>query len=287
MVLLRSQSGFSLVELSIVLVILGLLTGGILAGQSLIRAAELKSVSTEYSRYAGAVQAFRDKYRALPGDMPDATQYWGSLGGAGNDHACQIISTPSNRATCSGNGDGVIGFPWVNCTMPGGTPTNTIVTRVSELTRFWQHLSNAGLIEGSYSGFANATPVLAPRPVTSPPNMPPTKFESSYWIPDGYPVGAPCAGSSSAFATSGRGPRITIMGATPFAVALPGSALIFNPQEMWNIDSKMDDGLPGRGRVTSSKTNCSTASGVAPPGDANAQYALSNSNRVCGIEIDL
>lgn len=61
---LSRKRGFSLVELSIVLVILGLLTGGILAGQSLIRAAELRAVSTEYSRYATAVQSFRDKYFA-------------------------------------------------------------------------------------------------------------------------------------------------------------------------------------------------------------------------------
>ena len=48
------RQGFSLVELSIVLVILGLLTGGILAGQSLIRAAELRAVTTEYQRYTAA-----------------------------------------------------------------------------------------------------------------------------------------------------------------------------------------------------------------------------------------
>ncbi|MFM9890490.1 MAG: type II secretion system protein, partial [Rickettsiales bacterium] len=70
--------GFSLVELSIVLVILGLLTGGILSGQSLIRAAELRSVSTEYNRYVTAVQTFRDKYFALPGDMTNAQSFWGS-----------------------------------------------------------------------------------------------------------------------------------------------------------------------------------------------------------------
>ena len=70
-----AQPGFSLVELSIVLVILGLLTGGILAGQSLIRAAELRSISTDYSRYIAAVQAFRDKYFALPGDSLARTMH--------------------------------------------------------------------------------------------------------------------------------------------------------------------------------------------------------------------
>ena len=71
------RSGFSLVELSIVLVILGLLTGGILAGQNLIRAAELRSVTTQFQNYHAAVMTFRDKYFALPGDMANAEDFWG------------------------------------------------------------------------------------------------------------------------------------------------------------------------------------------------------------------
>jgi len=73
-----TSSGFSLVELSIVLVILGLLTGGILGGQALIRAAELRAVTTEYDRWVTATRTFQDKYFALPGDMTNATAFWGS-----------------------------------------------------------------------------------------------------------------------------------------------------------------------------------------------------------------
>ncbi|MBY6117485.1 prepilin-type N-terminal cleavage/methylation domain-containing protein [Mameliella alba] len=72
------RSGFSLVELSIVLVILGLLIGGVLTGQNLIRAAELRSVMTEFKTYQTAVMTFRDKYFALPRDMTNATDFfWG------------------------------------------------------------------------------------------------------------------------------------------------------------------------------------------------------------------
>lgn len=121
---------FSLVELSIVLVILGLLTGGILTGQSLIRASELRAVTTEYQRYATAVQAFRDKYFALPGDMPNATRFWGV------QHAtlatCQTTAS-TTALTCDGNGDGNIGYTY-------------------EIFRAWQHLANACLIEGTYNG---------------------------------------------------------------------------------------------------------------------------------------
>mgnify|MGYP001100732306 CR=1 FL=1 len=67
--------GFSLVELSIVLVILGLLVGGILGGKSLIKAAELRSISTEQAQWNTAIKAFRDKYFMLPGDMNNATSF--------------------------------------------------------------------------------------------------------------------------------------------------------------------------------------------------------------------
>ena len=129
------RKGFSLVELSIVLVILGLLVGGVLSGQSLIRAAELRSVSNDLSRYAAAAQTFRDKYFAIPGDMPNATSFWGSAGGANNDAACQAAQTTA-AATCNGDGNGDL--------------LNN--NGESEPYLFWKHLANAGLIEGSYSG---------------------------------------------------------------------------------------------------------------------------------------
>lgn len=84
--------GFSLVELSIVLVILGLLTGGILSGQSLIRAAELRSVVTDIQQIQTSIYSFRDRYMALPGDMKDATDFWGIAGGSnGNNDACYTV----------------------------------------------------------------------------------------------------------------------------------------------------------------------------------------------------
>ena len=73
----RTDGGFSLLELSIVLVILGLLAGGVLSGKSLIRAAELRTIGTERDRFRTAMYAFRDKYFMLPGDISNATSFWG------------------------------------------------------------------------------------------------------------------------------------------------------------------------------------------------------------------
>ncbi len=112
----RPRAAFSLVELSIVLVILGLLVGGILAGQSLIRASELRSVGTEASRWQTSTSAFRDKYFSIPGDMTNATSFW--------------------TGTANGDGSGFVEH---------GT---------NEMHRVWQHLALAGLVEGTFSGVA-------------------------------------------------------------------------------------------------------------------------------------
>ena len=120
------RQGFSLVELSIVLVILGLLTGGILAGQSLIRASELRAVTSEYSRYTAAINTFRDKFFALPGDFTATT-----------------TGLPSATWIGQGDSDGLVETT--------GTATS------NEISLFWIHLAAAGLIEGSYTNVANTT----------------------------------------------------------------------------------------------------------------------------------
>ena len=217
---------FSLVELSIVLVILGLLTGGILAGQSLIRAAELRSVSTETSKYRTAINSFRDKYFAIPGDMNNATKFWTSRGGDSFDATCQNLSSAGTQATCNGNGNGQIDNP---------------VVINAERYRAWQHLANAGLIEGSYTGVPDTGGLYHMTPGL---NVPPSKVASSaYHILNGGPgrVTAPDASNFGGNWGLGDEVRATLADGTYQPV--------FVPEEMWNIDTKMDDGRPAYGIV--------------------------------------
>ena len=267
------RQAFSLVELSIVLVILGLLTGGILAGQSLIRAAELRSVTTDVQRYLAATKAFRDKYFALPGDMTNATAFWGSLGGTGSDTVCQALAA-TGTATCNGDGDGSF------LTVIGGTTYTTY-----ERMRFWQHLANAGLIEGQYSGVGGA-------PWTAGTNVPPSKLSGAYWaVSTGFGFTAEggttyYAGDTIKFAADyGKTTLLlnTVAGSTSTAGSYP-----LKPEEAWNIDTKMDDGNPMTGFIMPVKgdgtnTFCTTNAGTAPPGDAGSTYKLSNTNKDCMI----
>lgn len=154
----KQESAFSLLELSIVLVIIGLLSAGILVGQSLIRAAELRSVTSDQQRYKTAINTFRDKYSALPGDMRNATAFWGK-----DNALCSTqTGTVAVPGTCNGNNNGIWDLDMV------------------ENYRAWQHLSNAGVIEGSYSGYV--TPALATTSPTIGTDVPASKMANKYWI---------------------------------------------------------------------------------------------------------
>lgn len=72
------RKGFTLIELSIVLVIIGLLVGGVLAGQTLIAAAQVRKEISKLNSISTAINTFRVKYDALPGDMANATTYFGA-----------------------------------------------------------------------------------------------------------------------------------------------------------------------------------------------------------------
>lgn len=108
-----TRQGFTLVELSIVLVIVGLLLGGILVGQDMIRSSQVRSVIADVEAYKSAAYMFQDKYGCIPGDCRNAEMYW-------------------TEAT-NGDGDGQLD------TWP-------------ERFGAWQQLALSGMIKGAYSG---------------------------------------------------------------------------------------------------------------------------------------
>lgn len=243
-----NQRGFSLVELSIVLVILGLLTGGILAGQSLIKAAQLRSVSSEYARYTSALAAFKDKYFSLPGDMNNAQSFWGvDPGGCPGTNA---TATTPRSTTCNGDGNGRI---------------EMTATTANESYRAWQQLANAGLIEGSYTGVTNNATANVFGPSLTTPNVPPSRYPNGLWQPIYWGVHD---------YTSGNTFEGDYMNALLFGGGANGRLPLLTTEEAWNLDMKMDDGKPGTGRLTSYKT---AAQANATTGCSNIDYTIANS----------
>lgn len=124
----RKKSGFTLIELSIVLVIIGLIVGGILIGQDLIRAAVIRGAARDIESINSAVNTFRTKYNCLPGDCPNAQQLFNN---------CSDI--PSNQNYCNGNGNGIFdGYGGVEGTI-----------------RFFQHLQLASLLSGPFTAMSS------------------------------------------------------------------------------------------------------------------------------------
>lgn len=244
----NSRNGFSLIELSIVLVILGLLVGGILAGQSLIRASELRGAATEYQRYVSAVHAFRDKYFAIPGDMRTATSFWGDDATACSDPSI----TNGSPGTCNGDGNGAV---LVN----------------TEQHRFWQHLSLAQMIEGTYTGVPGPN---GNRDEVFGVTCPKSKVNNAGW--SAVDMGN-YAGDANTFAYSYG--NIFSFGAWVASQWALGRAL--KPEEAWNFDAKLDDGMPGSGRIVAFYRSACANAGSAT--DYAATYTLNTATLQCAL----
>jgi prepilin-type N-terminal cleavage/methylation domain-containing protein len=138
---MRKQTGFTLIEIAIVLVIIGLLLGGVLKGQELITSARVRNLASTQDGIKAAFFGFQDRFRALPGDYTAATT---NLTGVSTTAGC----IGSGTATLgNGNGDGQI--------------------TGAEAFLAWDHLSKAGFLSGSFT-CGGATTV---NPQTTPQNV--------------------------------------------------------------------------------------------------------------------
>ncbi len=123
----RNQSGFTLIEIAIVLVIIGLLLGGVLKGQELINSAKVKNLAGDFKNVPLFIYGYQDKFKSLPGDDAAASTH---LTG-GTD------CTPAATDKCA-PGNGVLDGTW-----------DSAADATTESNLFWQHVRLAGFAAGS------------------------------------------------------------------------------------------------------------------------------------------
>lgn len=132
----KKNTGFTLIEMSIVMVIIGLIIGGILIGQELIRGAEARGIISQIDKYTAAVNVFKNKFNAVPGDYISATSYL-------------------SASATNGNGDGLINDNTTGIGTAGVSYATLSAT--SENQGFWNHLYLANTIEGNFTGVSTVT----------------------------------------------------------------------------------------------------------------------------------
>jgi prepilin-type N-terminal cleavage/methylation domain-containing protein len=232
-----AKRGFTLIELSIVLVIIGLIAGGVLVGQDLINAAAIRAQISQIEKYNTAVNTFRGKYGYLPGDIPDP-------------YASQYGFYGRGQYPGEGDGDGLI--EGVFADGPGnGTYNDGSYQGIGETPMFWVDLTKASLIDGGFS-LASSTqpPSIDPVTLSSSPNLnayfPQAKLGAGNYI---YVWGDTTRidemngfNNFNFFGIS----AISVLGGAGYPIfTSPGLSV----QQAYAIDQKMDDGLPQSGKV--------------------------------------
>jgi prepilin-type N-terminal cleavage/methylation domain-containing protein len=250
--------GFTLIEMAIVLVIIGLIVGGVLVGQDLIRAAGVRATITQVEKFNTAVNTFYGKYGALPGDL--------------NAQVANTFGfTPRGQYAGQGDGNGIL--EGVNGNNPGANWGIDI--GAGENAMFWVDLTsanglNVNLIEGSFS---------APSP-TTPPSSPVTGAALNNWLPSAklgrgnyfytYSLHPGCVGNGSSWWYGMN----NLFGLSAITSIQTNSAADSTPAltvaEAYAIDKKTDDGVATSGNVQAMYADDNTFPGCGEGFTSNA-----------------
>ena len=215
---MRKNTHFTLIELSVVLMVVSILFVTIFAGSTMIRKSKLKRIITEITDLRISVGNFRGAYlNSIPGDFSRGYQFWGSQ--CGTD-----ASAPTG---CNGNESTYIGYA-------------SYEGSVSESYRFWQHLYLAEM-----SDFAATGVKASSAPYSNSDNMQKSQsFTGTLYWPQG-----PFFWDKTHFHSSAIGNNnIFILGGTTTLLEPPVGAGI-SPYIAYHIDDKIDDGKPRTGRL--------------------------------------
>jgi prepilin-type N-terminal cleavage/methylation domain-containing protein len=225
--ILNHKHGFTLIELSIVLVIIGLIVGGVWVGKDMIKASEIRSTAKQYEQFQTAVNTFRNKYDGLPGDLLASKASAFAL--------CPTIGCMSGAAGL-GDQNGLIG---------NGGPAESLAA--------WNQLYWADLINGDFGSAAfvsSAMTFLSSQGSTTTQGddatlrryFPPAKLGGlKYWN-----MTSSNSGNLNNYYVLGGFSQFFLL---PPMITSEAKSRSLTPTEAFQLDSKLDDGKPRTGKV--------------------------------------
>jgi prepilin-type N-terminal cleavage/methylation domain-containing protein len=227
----HSRQGFTLIELSIVLVVIGLIVGGVLAGQTLVHAAQLQNQLKQMNDYKLAFNTFVGKYGCPPGDCANATAFFGTTNVGG--------------AVVNGNGNGQIdnfsgGSFWANS---GGVT----FADSPELGAAFQELAAAGMISFIPSSTTSYA-IGASHPSIAMNSSAGMFFGASYNFYSGGsrnpPTGSYQTGTNALWFA-----HCASSGTNTYLDQWENYCAVFSASDLKAMDQKIDDGLPLSGNL--------------------------------------
>lgn len=259
-----NKFGFTLIEMSITLVVIGLIVGGILTGLDLMNAAAIRAQISQIDKYNTAVRTFQLKYGYLPGDIP-------------NPYASNFGFQSRGTLSGEGDGDGVLAS---NCS---GALAYIRTGCAGELGVFWEDLSTAGLIDAHIIG---QDMVAGNYPSTTNNVIGTISLGASPGVKDWLPA-AKIGGNNFVYVYSlaGGGNYFAVSSVTSITWDIQSSALPgITVQQAYSIDSKIDDGLPASGSVNICYINATILSGnafYASGGTADSTWSYTPALQYC------
>lgn len=224
---IKHESAFTLVEISIVIVIIALIVSAVTAGASLVRQSHLKKVITDLHNFEVAYNSFKLQYSGIAGDLINADSFWPGCG------------TGATSAQCNGDGNKHI--------------DNSTTANDNETLRFWQHLGLSKLIPGTYTGIGAGTNGNACTPGVNVPSMS-LASDGCYFMEWKTNWTGPISSMPGVNLIRVAG---DVPNATPFGT-------LFYVSEIYGIDSKFDDGNPYKGQILGAHdSSCTTGATIA------------------------
>jgi prepilin-type N-terminal cleavage/methylation domain-containing protein len=251
------KKAFTLVELAIVIVIIGLLVGGVLAGQELIKQAKIRAYIKKLTQVDAAIHTFYAKYNFIPGDMPSiqSQKFFGILGGNGDGQLC-------SHAICA-NG----------------------LTGSSDSQYSWLHLHASGIMPLQ---LPNGDPFVLSSPGSSGITRYYARFREDRGGGNSYDIFGVMMlhtgdfarvyhGLSEPYGVDNKSNNITITNVMQTGTQTYGA---FTPEEARVMDEKLDDGNAVTGKLLGP---WGAYVAVSSPCHTNGVYSNNDKNMLCRI----